>query len=241
MKKLLLSLVMLLTMVSFAQAYTVSFDWDGTGGLGTSTDYNAFQLNQYGLITTYQDKLTGNFEETFTLMAFGGYEPGNSLATPFMPPYAGVLVDITLRGNAINPLNVSFSSGEARMYDATNEIATFDLSHALPGSISGTLLGSPYNFSMNVDLGFEFLTVNSNYWGLAEQELVGNHWLLALTNARIFQSGFSETDTQYVINWRYDGGQMEFEAVPEPSTILLLGSGLLGVALFGRRKLSKKS
>ena len=40
------------------------------------------------------------------------------------------------------------------------------------------------------------------------------------------------------VTWNYDGGGGG--QVPEPGTILLLGSGLIGLALYGRRKFNKK-
>jgi len=40
------------------------------------------------------------------------------------------------------------------------------------------------------------------------------------------------------VTWNYDGGGGG--QVPEPGTLLLLGSGLIGLALYGRRKFNKK-
>ncbi|RQW85128.1 MAG: PEP-CTERM sorting domain-containing protein [Geobacter sp.] len=240
MKKFFLSVVMLLSMVSFAQAYTVSFDWDGTGAASGLTDYEAFQLNSYSPIITYQNAATGVFTEAFTVFVFGGYTPGATTADPYFAP-PSMKIDLALTGQYVNDQNIFFTGGSATMYDATNQIATFDFDSALISQLSGSLLQDE-NLGMKIDFAFEFLTVNPNYWGPVEQELVGKKWLLSVVGGRIDQSSidYNANNNEYEIAWVFPGARMEFEAVPEPSTILLLGSGLLGVALFGRRKFAKK-
>jgi hypothetical protein len=243
MKKFILSVVMLLSMVSFAQAYSVSFDWDGAGGASGLKDYQAFQLNSYSPITTYQNATTGVFTENFTVFVLGGYQVGNPPNTidPFFAP-PSMRIDLALTGQYVDDSNIFFTGGSATMYDASNQIATFLFSSALISQLTGSLL-QDQNLGMKIDFEFIFDTVNSDYWGPLEQDLVGKHWLLSVVGGRVDESSidYNQTSNEYIINWVFPGARMEFEAVPEPSTILLLGSGLLGVALFGRRKFFKKS
>jgi hypothetical protein len=245
MKKIFLSLVMLLSMVSFAQAYSVSFDWDGTGVNSGLQTYEAFQLNSSGPILTTQNATTGVFNEKFTVIVNNGYlddglpTPNNTPNPYFNPP--NMKVDLDLSGQYVNDSTIFFTGGTARMYEGINEIATFTLNSALISAITGGLLQDL--FSMKIDFSFIFDTVNPAYWGAAEQDLVGKDFLLAVVGGRIDRSTITGPDqnNDYLISWAFPGARMEFEAVPEPSTILLLGSGLLGVALLGRRKFFKKS
>lgn len=236
-----MSVVMLFSMVSFAQAYTVSFDWDGTGASSGLTDYEAFQLNSFSPITTYQDATTGAFNETFTVLVLGGYKPGSTTVSPYFNPDS-MFITLSLSGQYVDDSHVYFTGGTATMFDATNEIATFSFDSALVSQLTGSLL-TDENLGMKIDFAFIFDSVNPDYWGTVEQELVGKSWLLSVVGGRIDENSvaYNANTNEYVINWVFPGARMEFEAVPEPSTILLLGSGFLGVALFGRRKFFKKS
>jgi hypothetical protein len=249
MKKLFLSLVMLLSTVSFAQAYNVEFDWQGTGSDANLKKYDIFQLiatetynstfNDYGQIFTYQDS-AGNFTESFTVEVSRG-----ELFGPGFVNFSNILLNINLDGKYSligSTPTVTFNGGSAAMVDGSNTIATFSFNSALAKNITGSLLGD--GLGMEIDFSFLFETIDSAYWGDAEEYLVGNKLLLSLASGSIDQDGIiplTGSDWAYLIRWKFPGAQMSFEAVPEPSTILLLGSGLLGVALLGRRKFFKKS
>lgn len=236
---------MLLATVSFAQAYTVNFDWQGTGESSNLNTYDAFQLlsnetfntdyGDWGDIFTYQNPTTGDFIESFSVEVSKGYKTGPDVE------FSNIFLTVSLMGN-FNFLNntVTFEGGSASMDQGSNNIATFLFNSAIAHDLTGSLTGTE-DLGMEIDFEFAFDTVNSNYWGVDELSLVDKKWLLSVVGGSIDQDGIRPFGDELIVKWQFPGAQMEFNAVPEPSTILLLGSGLLGVAFFGRRKLAKKS
>jgi len=124
--------------------------------------------------------------------------------------------------------------------DAGIDIAHFNFSSALTSNLDGSLVGGEA-LGMNVDIEFIYDWVHTDYFGVAEQDLVDKKWLLAFAATRIDQDEFHIGSDDYYIEWQLQGGRIEHAAVPEPTTLLLFGTGLLGLAAFGRRKFMKKS
>ncbi len=91
---------------------------------------------------------------------------------------------------------------------------------------------------MKVDLNFEFLTVNDLFWGETEEELADKGWLLSVVGGRIDMEELYNIpgDYPFLIEWDSPDFQAEFNVVPEPSTFILLGAGIAGLAFYRRRK-----
>lgn len=98
-------------------------------------------------------------------------------------------------------------------------------------------------FTYNDDLKTE-------YFGPKAQDLAGKKWMLSLVGGRLNQKGLydgadygDDYEDEWIVEWFVSGDTMdsEFTATPEPTTLLLFGTGLLGLAAFGRKKFMKKS
>lgn len=266
MKKILMMLLVLVFASTFANAYTVSFDYDGTGAAGSLTDLDEFDFvdvgewnsdaSAFGDVFTYQQSGTGLFAEEFTIKVTEGSNSDLGAAgdVDFSPD---LYMDVQLFGQYVDNNNIFFTAGSGVFYNdiggdldytgaaGENQIATFSLTNALVSQLSGTLLGE--NLGMKLDFTFEFETVDANYWGAEEQALVGNDWLLGFVGTRIEQENFNtgtyspifgqnEFVSDQLIEWDLANGQIEFNAVPEPSTFILLGAGIAGLAFYRRKK-----
>lgn len=194
---------------------------------------------------TVQDIDTGYFTETFTVVLVSGQVDDGTGTTDYFTSGELTYIDMTLTGYYYDDTNIVFSTGIATMYTTVNgsavTIAELEMTYALTTELVGSLLGNGLEMSLN--LAFSFLSVNDAYWSEEVENLVALNWVLALTSGDIDQESVTleqsniTTDVdQYVIGWTLDGFAATFEVVPEPTTMLLFGLGLLGFAGAVRRK-----
>lgn len=248
----------------------ISFDATGSGDPNNLVEMDEWGLipyseentdaNEFGDVFTYQDPVTGLFSEEFTLRVNEGRNSVDGISTPFPPFY----VDTILDGLYVSDDEIYFNSGFITMYDDNQyvdktltgvdrdfddgidtKIAELTLRSALTSELTGSLLGAN-DLGMKIDLEFVFDYVNPNYFGADEVDLVGKSWLLAFVGGRIDQENIwtlneGTGDETLLIEWDLPNMQAEFEAIPEPTTLLLFGTGLLGLAAFGRKKFMNKS
>jgi hypothetical protein len=254
MRKIFLTLVVSLFCVASAQAYWINFDQAGTS---TYTAYEEWQMTTlfsqnadsgtelYKDIWTYQDPVTGFFTENFSMNITEGRN--DDLGT--QDTFSFMTADIYLEGTYYNDSDIQFEAGTVSVKKNDLEVGALTLTSALTSELSGNLIGGD-KLGMKIDLMFTFDSgLDELFFGPDEEDYADKGWLLSLVGARVEQDGFwtlplNSTDPadieEYLIAWDNTGLVAEFQVVPEPSTIILLGAGLLGLVGLNRKKFFKK-
>jgi len=263
---IILSIFLLSVFTNGAYAYSIAYDNNGTSTnpADNTTDYSQWNLtptqSSYTLsdgtkitnstgatafedVWTVQDIDTGYFTETFTVVLASGQRDDGTGGTDYFTSGTLTNIDMTLTGYYIDDDHITFSTGSATIYSGGTEIAKLELEYALTTALTGSLLGNGLEMSLN--LAFTFTDINDAYWSEEVEDLVGLNWLLAMTSGDIDQetvtldqNTIATDDDDYIIGWTLDGIATTFEVVPEPTTMLLFGLGLLGFAGTVRRKKS---
>ncbi len=218
MKKILLSIILVLLMVPYGWAVTY------TGSI-TSDDY---------------------------LVASFPWSVGASLSWEVSSPvdddnwyyryvFHGVLKDIS---HAIIEVSENFDRDNIlRASDGIDDDAPMWYS---PGTsnpyMPDYLYGIKWEFDDNNTVGFALVSDRKPMWGdfYAKDGIMREpepHWVVA------FNSEFGNDSDNPIGNGNNDGWILvpdtESEQVPDPGTIVLLGSGLLSLAFYGRKKFRK--
>jgi hypothetical protein len=233
--------------VGNASAYLMNWGFNPSGtGYGAATTINIqeyFDITGTAAITNDYNTLT--FGETGNFIALthdGGVAPAGGVISPSLS------ATFTATGNipAIPNGGFDFSTGTLTVLDGfSNVIGTFDL-------VSGS--GALLNYAPNGEITTNFVadSLASGYWfapdgtDLSAWTQTNNSPILSLgiatTNASILSTPTPTTDAQgrlatFSVS---DNGQFRINVVPEPTTLLLFGIGLFGMAAIGRKKLFKR-
>ncbi len=132
-----------------------------------------------------------------------------------------------------------------RIYDVGNFTLYFDTPVINP-YLALVSVGAPYaDVTYSFDSPFTVLSSGPNYWGYVDYSIDGNNFTGTEFNGILqFQGIYSSFSFDVLQPEFWHGFNLGIEdvvtsPVPEPSTLLLLGSGLVGVAGLRKRKKNK--
>lgn len=235
-------------------SYEMIDGWQLVGRAEAADGSNTVPLED---MWTFQD-VNGDFTEDFTLKMVYGERADNS-DTDY---YDDLYIDVHLEGNYdITTNTITFDTlpgdGYATIYldGDTNldyvagssdiEVATLSLSNALAQDIQGSSIES--GLSLDMDLSFMFDSINTDFFEDDLQNLVTDKALFTFAAGRIVQTdnliyndngtiGDVTDDWVEQVSWTNNGIEATFQVVPEPTTMVLFGIGLLGIAGVSRKR-----
>ncbi len=169
----------------------------------------------------------------------------NTELQPYTPPYAEVLVDRTDSTHATITMTAlsQYAIGDGKSFDLNTNGAV-----SVSNLTSGFSVATPNNnvsdfgiFNLIINDGNGFsnpyfnvsvtLTLSSGTWANASEVLTGNNEGYIIAG----HFGVPGATGGYPVTGFAGNGP----PIPEPATMLLLGSGLLGLAGFARRRFKK--
>lgn len=146
---------------------------------------------------------------------------------------------VHLAGDPVSGVNVNFGAGgnfsvvgAGFIFNGTFSGATWTCSIAGASTCNGQ--GAGGQWFLNATLASGTLSVGSNVYSVAGG---GSVQLTALGTPIVTRNG---AGTITGITWKDNSGTTSFlSPIPEPGTLTLLGSGLVGIAMFTKRRLAK--
>lgn len=203
---------------TYQDDYTYAYAYNDTAGSDYTEDSSSSwdNLNSLAAVGSSPDYSTGYGWTSGSEVGESVFASSNTFGTyGYAYAYAGRWGDFTVTGSG----NITFSVS----YSLTQNLSTFG-----PGDYSGgNALAGLYLQAENSD-GLESSSLyNEVNNGMTDSWSQNGTFNITLN--------FDDGDTGYFEAYVYNDAYSEM-AVPEPSTLLLLGSGLIGLAAFGCRR-----
>lgn len=252
-KLLLIVTASLFLSISAASAYELNWT---DNIVTTPVDYGTFAIGGYQLVNSQNDFATikqytdGAFEftEAISLTVINANDDDDQGIIP--PVYGGDFTAvIDLYGYSVltpTETTVYFTGGSGDIFHGTESILGFNYESSLPATFAATLF-STTGLSTIFDVKFEVDSFDSDYFsaisGPSIQELINSDFLKITSAGRYQVDSVSSESTDaggtfVMIESSTNGVDVRFDVVPEPTTMLLFGVGLLAFARVSRRKVN---
>jgi hypothetical protein len=180
---------------------------------------------------------TGGFTNSYALTAYG------TIAAPFTNTYTSSTIHGTMTIPTTQVLTIASGITLINQYTLTNNgILDFKITGTGPGTYAVLQSNAAHSSFVNSNGQVEFdLSGFAEQAGQSWEFYLGSQWL-SIWNQNVSVTGLASGLT-YELDAVTGGEKLTLDAVPtpEPGTMVLLGIGMLGLAVYGKCRMHKES